>query len=152
MMKAFRPLWSLNIKKTEKWLNEKGLQGYVLKDVNILSSVFSFEKCESKKLTYRICYENKGAKEIQRSLKRDGWNTICHKSKWFFINNEKETEGINAYPSRGKLLKRIRILGAILYMGLMFYGINTGIFLLFLLPLLFFWILGDDELIMQKGY
>jgi len=145
-MIAFRPLWSLNIKKTEKWLSEKVLQGYILKDVNILSRIFYFDKCEEKNLTYRICYENKGTKEIQSSLKRDGWSTICHKNKWFFINNEKEEKEIKAYPSREKLLKRIRIINSALTLLAIYFGVITVAFLMLLLPMIVEWMSGADNI------
>lgn len=145
-MIAFRPLWSLNVKKTEKWLSEKAIQGYMLKDVNILSRVFYFDECVRKKLTYRICYENKGINEIQSSLKRDGWNTACHKNKWFFINNEKEEKEIKAFPSRERLLKRIRIINSALSLLAVYYGINTIMFLAFLLPMAAGWIFGADNI------
>lgn len=50
-MRIFKPFWSLNIKNIENWLSKKALEGYILKDVNLLLKLFIFEKGEKAILT-----------------------------------------------------------------------------------------------------
>ncbi|WP_315121204.1 DUF2812 domain-containing protein [uncultured Clostridium sp.] len=142
MKKIIKLFWSFNIIKIEKWLSEKALEGYILKDVNMITRVFTFEKGEGKKLTYKICCEAKGTKDIQNALKKDGWYKVCNKGKWFFITNEKEKEEIKIYPSRERLLKRIKILKSILGFIALYYGVSFGIFSILFVPVIIAWIFG----------
>lgn len=63
-MRIFKPFWSLNIKNIENWLSKKALEGYILKDVNLLLKLFIFEKGEESNINYRISFEKRGITEL----------------------------------------------------------------------------------------
>ena len=58
--KVYRPFWSLDVMKTEKWLGEMANDGYRLEKVNFLTRKFIFEEDDRKTIHYRICRQKAG--------------------------------------------------------------------------------------------
>ena len=137
MIRIIKLFWSFNIIKIEKWLREKALEGYILKDVNINTRVFTFNRGDKKDITYRICYGDKGIDHIENGLKRNGWYNLFSTGKWTFIANENKLEEIRVQPSRENLLKRIRVSKVILSCLLLYYVITRGMFSLLLISMIF---------------
>ena len=123
MKRVIKPFWSYNISKTEDWLSKMAKEGYILKDINTLTRVFTFEKSEPETMTYKICYENKGVDDISIALKREGWENTVNKNRWMFLSNKKESNEIALNPMRSKLLKRNRIIKNITQFMMILYGV-----------------------------
>lgn len=149
-MRIFKPFWSLNIKNIENWLSKKALEGYILKDVNLLLKLFIFEKGEKSNINYRISFEKRGITELQPSLIKNGWYKACSKGRWFFLANEKNLEDIKAEPSREPLLSRFKIAQILLSLIPIFLAVNIGIFLIFLIPMIIFYFLGIGDITFIK--
>ncbi|WP_158540678.1 DUF2812 domain-containing protein [Romboutsia weinsteinii] len=131
MKKVIKPFWTYNIVKIEKWLSEMISRGYILKDVNILTRVFVFEKSENKKVSYKISYENVGVNDINNSLKKEGWNRVVSKNRWMFSCTDKNNEDIKISPSREGILKRNKVIKYFLFfISLLYFGMYIPVLLI----------------------
>ena len=106
MLKKWRPFWSYDIEKTERWLSEMAADGKQLSYVNMLTRVFSFEDASQKKAEYQIVYD-KSKSPLQRVFEKSGWHTRLRIGNWMFIENTKDV--IRTYPQREGILKRNKI-------------------------------------------
>lgn len=131
MKKVIKPFWAYNIVKIEKWLSEMASRGYILKDVNILTWVFVFEKSERQNLIYKISYEAKGIKDINTSLKKDGWEKLICKNRWIFLYNTKVKKDIRVNPSREGILRRNKAIRYFLFfISLLYFGFYLPIWMI----------------------
>lgn len=105
-VKKWRPLWSYDVEKTERWLSEMAMEGMLLTDVNRLTRMFSFHQGEREKAEHRIVYD-KLRGSLPRTLEDSGWEEELTDGNWTFFKNS--CDGINAFPSREGVLKRNRI-------------------------------------------
>lgn len=102
-----RQFWSLDIVKTENWIKEMASNGYILKDVNFITSSFKFKKGQVvENSIYRISPHKKGVKLLTKSLIDNGWESYFKGDKWDILSNANKEEDIKLYPSRDKVLKR----------------------------------------------
>ena len=107
------------------------LRGYILKDINLLTRVFIFKKSESKNLIYKISYEGRGVKDINNSLKKEGWIKVVSKNRWMFSCNEKVKEEIRLNPSREGILRRNKVVKySLFYISLFYFGIYLPIWMI----------------------
>lgn len=149
MKRVIKLFWSYNIIKTEQWLSDMAKEGYILKEVNTIGIIFTFEKSNSKNLIYRICYEEDGAKDISISLKKEEWGSVCQRGRWIFICNEKSLEDIKLKPIRHKLIKRNRFTNNLIRPIIVLYSI---LFLPMFIILTTFWLsFGSSDKIIQEG-
>ncbi|MEG0295098.1 MAG: DUF2812 domain-containing protein [Clostridium sp.] len=81
-----RLFWSINILKTEKWLEDMSLNGYILKEIQGFSS-FIFEEGTPKKLSYRLLYKTRF---IPKSLEKDNWKLCYCKNNFTVLYNNSE--------------------------------------------------------------
>lgn len=124
MIKKWRPLWSYDIEKTERWLADMAKEGKRFAGVNLLSRKFLFESKSPEEIKYAIAYD-KGKSEVSSSLKEAGWEVTQSKGNWQFLRT---TDDVKMYPSKAGILKRNRLHKNIL----------TGISILYSWQLLFF--------------
>jgi len=108
--KVFRPFWSLDVMKTEKWLGEMANDGYRLEEVNFVTRVFVFVEDERKIIQYRLCRQKTGASANSPSLIKSQWYCVFTKGKWSILANKNEASALKIFPSRETILKRNRII------------------------------------------
>jgi hypothetical protein len=105
-IKKWKPFWSYDVEKTERWLSQMSADGNRLAGIHRVSRMFSFEEGARENVECRIIYD-KSRCDLQRALKESGWETTLVEGDWKFITNKKED--IFAYPSREGVLKRNRV-------------------------------------------
>jgi len=128
---VFRPFWSYDALKTEKWLVERATEGYQLVKVNRMTRCFLFEKSQPAKIVYRIVYNPKHVYGVGSTLQKDGWHEVAQSGGWSILVNSNENELIKYYPSRDSVVNRNHRVWAIhmlLVCGLFvpFIGLNMG--------------------------
>lgn len=129
----FRQFWSLDIVKTENWIKEMASKGYILKDINFITSSFKFEKGEAvENSIYRISPHKKGVKLLTKSLIENGWESYFQSYKWTILSNIKKEEDIKLYPSRDKILKRNKAIKYPLGILLAYLLIGPGLMMTFM--------------------
>ncbi|WP_353893539.1 DUF2812 domain-containing protein [Proteinivorax hydrogeniformans] len=134
--KVFKPLWSVNVQKTEKWLSNMSAKGYHLEEINLLTRKFTFKSGAPKKLTYRIGYQ-RGGHIMPTALKQDGWVEVISQKSWYIIANEKEDSKIKRSPVRFGLYKRNSLMLTICA-AFLIYGTLNLVFQLSLFGLVYF--------------
>ncbi|WP_096155562.1 DUF2812 domain-containing protein [Bacillus sp. FJAT-45066] len=120
MMTRFRPLWSFDVQKTETWLSEQAAKGYHLHKLHRFKRGFSFEKGESKAVTYRIGRDKNQGATLSKTLTDGGWEIVAQSGGWFVTANESVPEQIKSFTSREGIIKRNRSI-TYLYYFLLFY-------------------------------
>ncbi|NEU29239.1 DUF2812 domain-containing protein [bacterium LRH843] len=105
--KVFRPFWSYDVEKTEKWLSSMAEKGYYFVKMNRRTRTFFFEQGEPRNFTYRMEYD-KMRRELPLSLVEEGWRTIFQSGYWSVSKNEKPYEQIKSFPVREGIIKRNR--------------------------------------------
>lgn len=100
-MKIWRPFWSYRLDTTEKWLQAKAEQGFLLHKVSRATSVFTFQQMESQQAVFVADYKNQQHTE---RLQQAGWQTICEVGNWAFRKAENPT----LFPSGEQAFKRFR--------------------------------------------
>ena len=135
MINKFKPFWSLDILKTERWLSDLATRGYRLVKLNFNTSTFLFESSEPGKIIYSIVYEQGEAGALPRALLNDGWHQVFRGRKWYIAANEKNIDSVITFPARDGLFRRNRTLLLILAGTLLFLlGLRlVGLFLLLLI-------------------
>src|SRR5665648_93372 len=108
--KVFRPFWSLDVMKTEKWLGEMAYDGYQLEKIDFVTRAFVFEYDERKIIQYRICRHKDRVSANSPSLIKSQWYDVFTKGKWSILANENEASELKIFPSRESILKRNRII------------------------------------------
>lgn len=135
MKKKWRPFWSYDVEKTERWLSEMAADGKRFVGLKILSRMFLFEEAEREKVEYQIVYD-KSQYELPRALEESGWKSTLSDGNWKVIKNG-ETP-IRLYPVREGLLKRNRLHSNILTVVAVLYGIQLVSFLFSMSGAIFF--------------
>ncbi|MED4018257.1 DUF2812 domain-containing protein [Sutcliffiella cohnii] len=106
MSAFFRPMWSFDVQKTEKWLSRQAEKGYHFHHLHRFTRSFSFQKGEPKSLTYRIGYDKFQTSSLSRSLVDDGWEKISQSGKWYVLVNGRNQSDIKTTTSREAIMKR----------------------------------------------
>ncbi len=114
MIKKFRPTWSLDIEKTEKWLSEMAARGYHLQKINFFTATFTFQTGPPQEAIYQVTCEKDWEQALPQTLVDDGWHQVFHHGKWRVLANSKPVGQIKAFPSREGLYKRNRLLMLVL--------------------------------------
>lgn len=104
--KKWRPFWSYDVEKTERWLSEMAEDGMQLTDVNRLTRVFSFEQGHREIVEHHIIYD-KLQVDLPSSLEDSGWEIEVTEGNWIIVKNEEDD--IHVFPSREGVLKRNRL-------------------------------------------
>jgi len=104
--KKWRPLWSYDVEKTERWLSEMAEDGLQLTKVNRLTRMFSFEQGQRETAEHCIVYD-KLQGSLPSKLEDSGWESEVMEGNWTFIKNE--ANDIHVFPSREGVLKRNRL-------------------------------------------
>jgi hypothetical protein len=106
MIRKFRPFWSYDVLKTEKWLNQMSLSGYHLKHINFKLRTFSFEQGESINVHYRTCYEKRFSGQISHQLIENGWESVILDKHFYVLMTSNDNP--LATPSYSGVLERNR--------------------------------------------
>ena len=104
--KKWRPFWSYDVEKTERFLSDMAATGKQLTDVNIWTRMFSFEETERYKADFQIVYD-KTESPLPHRLRESGWENVWREGNWRFLKNTSKT--ILSYPVREGILKRNRL-------------------------------------------
>lgn len=117
----FRPFWSFNVVKTEKWLSAMHAKGYSLRKINFALRVFVFEKTEPMQTVYHIVFEKhvNGVPEIY--LEDSTYEKVCFSNNFFVLRTE-QIEPV-MIPSYTGFLKRNKRVGTVIGYLLLFSGI-----------------------------
>lgn len=122
-LKKWRPFWSYDIEKSERWLGKLSSEGIQLTGINRVTRIFSFEHGVPEDVQYQIVYD-KSSKTLPRLLEESSWRATLSDGNWKFMkNNSKE---LTIFPSREGIVKRNR---------LHFY-VLAGLALFYIAPLL----------------
>lgn len=108
----FRPFWSFDVVKTEKWLSEMHAGGYALKKVNFALRLFVFEKVQPAQMFYRIIFDKdaEGAAEI---VIQDGaYDPVCCSKKFYILRTNQAAPAMS--PSYDGFLKKNKTIGMVL--------------------------------------
>lgn len=122
-MKKWRPLWSYDVEKTERWLSEMAAKGQQLTAMNRYSRIFTFSQETAETVHYQVVYD-KSCSVLPRKLEEVGWEETLSEKKWKFMKNK--SEEISIFPSREGVLKRNRI----------HFYVLTGLAFFYVMPLL----------------
>jgi len=76
MKKVFRPFWSYDVLKTERWLNEMSAGGFHLNGINFDTRVFTFEESSPRTVFYRVMYQKKSDESILKGILDGGWEAV----------------------------------------------------------------------------
>jgi Protein of unknown function (DUF2812) len=122
-VKKWRPLWSYDVEKTERWLSKMSAKGNHLTGVNRMTRMFTFDRATVEAARFQVVYD-KSRGVLPRRLEVEGWEEALINKKWRIMKNK--SEEIAVYPSREGILKRNR---------LHFY-VLTGLAFFYVIPLL----------------
>src|SRR5690625_896343 len=106
--KVFRPFWSYDVEKTEKWLEAMARDGYILTNMNSVTRQFTFEREMQKQCVYQIVFDKMRDQVLSSSLAEEGWKEAVSHRKWHIISNTKNEDQINVFPSREGVVKHNR--------------------------------------------
>ena len=135
MTKKWRPFWSYDVEKTERWLSKMAAEGKRLVAVSTWTRMFSFEDAEREKVEYQIVYD-KSQHELPRALEESDWENVLTEGNWKVIKNG--ITPIRAYPVRDGLLKRNRLHSIVLTVVAVLYGIQLVSFSFSMLGVILF--------------
>lgn len=114
---------AVDFKEYEKWLEEKALNGWVLKEIKYIN-VHTFEKTEPKKIRYCLGEDKVLNSEYKRMFKEFGWTLVHEDGNNYLWMMEYEGERPDAYndidliEGRNKAYKKrlgFSLFGAALY-------------------------------------
>lgn len=119
-MKRFRWFWSYRVLSTERWLESMAMKGFMLKDINRFTRIFTFSRSTPSKVTYSVQYKSG---RLSDRLKKVGWQEQLKVGKWNILKNEESI--VPFYPSNDSLFKRIR-LHAYLFLIISIFYLSTS--------------------------
>jgi hypothetical protein len=123
----FRPFWSFDVVKTEKWLSEMHAKGYALLKIHFASRLFVFEKTQPAQMFYRIVFD-KHAEDAAESILQDGaYDRVCCSNKFYVLRTNQAAPAMS--PTYDGFLKRNKTIG-------MVFGYVLIFLISFYLPLL----------------
>ncbi|SHH91293.1 DUF2812 domain-containing protein [Virgibacillus chiguensis] len=109
MKTVWKPFWSYDVKKTEKWLQAKALQGERLVEIKPLYRLFLFEASnQPQAIHYHIAYHKQQNHKLPLLLQQSGWGECCQRGRWYIFTNQQKTKDIHNYPVRREIIKRNR--------------------------------------------
>jgi len=134
--KVFKPFWSYDIKKTEKWLSSMALRGYHFTKINMNTRYFIFEEGEPQTIRYRIGYDKMREDSLPLALLNNGWKMLFRHRNWYVIANEKPIDQIKTFPMHEDLIKRNQTL-IYIFGGLTLYKVVSSLIMLAIFHSLF---------------
>ncbi|MBC8061354.1 MAG: DUF2812 domain-containing protein [Clostridiaceae bacterium] len=114
----FKPFWSYDVPKTEKWLSTMASKGYHLLDVNFKLRIFKFSFNEPKTVVYRITYSKFEEKNLPTGLLLSSWGIQVSNKHWCIMINQNPLSNILNFPARNGILKRNRTIMYVVGIGL----------------------------------
>lgn len=107
----FRPFWSFDVVKTEKWLSEMHSKGYALQKVHFASRRFVFEEIEPVQMFYRIVFDKhaNGAPEIY--LQDAANEQVCFSKNFYVLRTELTDPTMT--PTYDGFLRRNKFIGMV---------------------------------------
>ncbi|TXK73852.1 DUF2812 domain-containing protein [Paenibacillus sp. N3.4] len=135
--KVFRPLWSYDVQKTEKWLASMADKGHELVKINRGTRYFFFQQGQSIKGTYRIGFDKIQTNSLSKVLLDDGWVKALQSGNWYVTANEKSLEQIKTFPVREGIIKHNKTIMYI-FASVLIYLTGIAVFNLILGLVIFF--------------
>ena len=108
MISKFRPIWSLDIERTESWLSDMAARGYHFAKIKLGTATFVFELGEPRETIYRIAHDQVQATSLSEALIRDGWRKVFSHRGYYVVANDKPLDDIKTFPARDGLFRRNR--------------------------------------------
>ncbi|WP_342507205.1 DUF2812 domain-containing protein [Sporosarcina sp. FSL K6-2383] len=105
-IKKWRPLWSYDVEKTERWLSEMAAEGQHLTAMNRLTRIFTFASGDAEEANYQVVYD-KSESVLPKGLENAGWEVAASDQRWKFVKNS--LADIKAFPSPENRLRRNRV-------------------------------------------
>jgi len=93
----FKPFWSYDIVKTERWLASMHAKGYALERNNFAARLFYFKEAERADYYYRIVYEKNSNGNISPSLLNGGYDKVCWSKNYYVLRTN--TQNPQVAPS-----------------------------------------------------
>ncbi|AOV07734.1 DUF2812 domain-containing protein [Sporosarcina ureilytica] len=134
ILRKWRPFWSYDIEKTERWLSEMTSKGNKLIEINRMTRLFSFTNGAHENIKYHIEY-NKNKNQLPETLTNAGWSQAAIDGNWRILENGEKQ--ISLYPTRDELVKRNRLHSNILTWISIYYGLQFIMPIMMLLHILF---------------
>lgn len=131
----FRPLWSLDVIKTEDYLSKMAEKGYYIIGINFSLKLFKFNKGDCQKINYRITYSKDYGNKLAVGLIIDGWKTCTENKRWRVLKNGKKISKINNFPARDGVIKRNKTILEVI-LGLLLFFVTTSLPNMFILGVL----------------
>jgi hypothetical protein len=120
IIKMFRPFWSYDVQRTEKWLTAMAEKGYELIRINRLTRCFYFQQGEPRAATYQIGFDKIPNQSLSRGLLEFGWTKVLQSGKWYVTMNELPLEQIRTFSDREGIVKHNKMVMYI-YMGILIF-------------------------------
>ncbi|WP_416148336.1 DUF2812 domain-containing protein [Salipaludibacillus sp. HK11] len=106
--KVFRPFWSFDVQKTEKWLSNMAEKGLHIVEFNRFTHIFVFEEGDKKEMLYQIDFDKKQSDTLPKALKNEGWVKVCRNKHWYIVANQQRREEVNLSPHREGVITHSR--------------------------------------------
>lgn len=132
-LRKWKPLWSYDIDKTEKWLSEMAGNGYRLSGINRMTRMFSFENDHNDAVNYHISFA-KHQHGLPLALSDAGWKPGISIGNWSILENHNQQ--ISLTPSRDGLVTRNRLHALIWKVISIYYGIQLFLPIMFIIIIL----------------
>ena len=115
----FRPFWSFDVVKTEKWLSEMHAGGYALKKVHFASRLFVFEKVQPAQIFYRIVFDKHTEGTAEIVIQDGAYDPVCCSKKFYILRTNQAAPAMS--PSYDGFLRRNKTIGMVLGYVLLFF-------------------------------
>lgn len=118
----FRPFWSYDVLKTEKWLSLMHKAGYALTRIDFPLRLFYFDTVDASDCFYRIVYAKNSNGQFSSAFIESGYEKVCNSRNFYVIKTTVENPQVsptyNGFLDRNKKLKFV--VGLILLAALCF--------------------------------
>ena len=121
----FKPLWSIDLLKTERWLSSMAEDGWHLTGLSKWTSRFHFQQSEPADKVYQITFNKNQGPELSRSLSAAGWKTAVKSGNWLITENSQNLMDIPRFPVREGLLlhNQKRIILSSMILSYLFFNV-----------------------------
>lgn len=114
----FRPFWSYDVLKTEKWLSSMAEKGFHFSKLHRFTRQFTFHEGPPRRLTFRIGYDKVHNAVPSTTLLNERWMKVSQSKHWYVLSNESPVASIRTFPVREGIIRhnqiRMYLFGAIL--------------------------------------
>lgn len=126
----FKPLYWLNVNKTQDILAKKSMEGKKLSKMNFKLGIFKFEDCQPNERTYLIRRSKKCNGKAPRKLLDSGWTNVCGNKNNYVAYYEGKSDEEPSYDGylTALSIRKIVLLSIVLYAVGFFCGVTIALF------------------------